>query len=232
MIRKIIKIDKEKCDGCGLCVPACHEGALQIIDGKARLVKESYCDGLGDCLGECPRGAISMEEREADPFDQQAVTENRQKTAVPRGCPGSTAMSLPKKAAPTPGKREEQESMLQQWPVQLHLVSPQAPYWHQADILVAASCVPVAFGDFQSKLLQERKIVIACPKLDRTEGYLEKLTAILKHNQIASVTVAHMEVPCCSGLVSLVEQALSACGKVIPYRRIKVGIQGGILEEK
>lgn len=231
MIRKIIRIDEEKCDGCGLCVPSCAEGALKIVKGKAKLVKEAYCDGLGNCLGDCPRGAITIEEREADPFDEEAVQEHLEEKLTPRGCPGMTAMSFA-------GKKEEPEpervtgSMLGQWPVQLHLVSPAAPYWRNADMLIAASCVPVAFGDFQNRLLKNRRIVIACPKLDRTEGYLEKLTEILRHNEISSVTVAHMEVPCCSSLVAMVERALADSGKVIPYRRIKIGIQGDILEEK
>jgi len=232
MLRKIIRIDKEKCDGCGLCVPACAEGALQIVNGKAHLVKESYCDGLGDCLGECPQGAISMEEREADPFDEAAVAEQAKRSAATAGCPGMAAMSFSKTASPPAAADADQPSMLEQWPVQLHLVNPQAPYWHQADVLVAASCAPVALGSFQERLLRGRRIVIACPKLDRTEGYVEKLTAILKRNQVASITVAHMEVPCCSGLVAMVEKALADCGKIIPYRRVKVGIQGRILEEK
>lgn len=231
MIRKIITIDEEKCDGCGLCVPSCAEGALRIVNGKAKLVKDSFCDGLGNCLGDCPRGAITMEEREADPFDEEAVQEHLEKPKAPGGCPGMAAMSFAgKKAEQEPEK--ETGSMLRQWPVQLHLVSPAAPYWKNADILIAASCVPVAFGGFQKRLLKDRRIVIACPKLDRTEGYLEKLTEILRHNDISSVTVAHMEVPCCSGLVAMVERALADSGKVIPYRRIKIGIQGDILEEK
>jgi len=232
MKRKIIKIDEEKCDGCGLCVPSCAEGALQMVEGKARLVKDSYCDGLGNCLGECPRGAITIEERDADAFDEKAVIALLEQKAKPPGCPGMAAMSF----QATSGRREEppckQASTLEQWPVQLHLVSPVAPYWSGADVLISASCVPVSFGDFQQKLLKGRRIVIACPKLDRTEGYLEKLASILKENDVASVTVAHMEVPCCSGLVAMVERALALSGKVIPYRRIKIGIQGDVLEEK
>jgi len=233
MKRKIITIDEEKCDGCGLCVPACAEGALQIVNGKAKLVKDSYCDGLGNCLGDCPRGAISMEEREADPFDEKAAMAHVE-AGSPAGCPGVASMSFSAPEAVEKNRPAEGPfpSMLEQWPVQLHLVNPGAPYWHKADILIAASCVPVSFGDFQKKLLRGRKVVIACPKLDRTEGYVEKLTAILKYNEISSVTVAHMEVPCCSGLVAMAEKALADSGKVIPYRRIKIGIQGNILEEK
>jgi ferredoxin len=231
MKRKIITIDEEKCDGCGLCVPACAEGALAVVNGKARLVKESYCDGLGNCLGDCPRGAITMEEREADPFDEEAVNERMKREIAGGGCPGMAAMSF-SSTSKQPREQAPAESMLEQWPVQLHLVNPKAPWWRNADILIAASCVPVAFGGFQSALLKGRRIVIACPKLDRTEGYVEKLTDILKHNRIASVTVAHMEVPCCSGLVAMADRALAASGKVIPYRRVKIGIQGDILEER
>ncbi len=232
MIRKIISIDEEKCDGCGLCVPSCAEGALQIVNGKAKLVKDSFCDGLGNCLGDCPRGAITIEEREADPFDEEAVKEHLEKPQAHAGCPGMAAMSFgePWEERPEPGSTVP--SMLGQWPVQLHLVSPAAPYWKNADVLIAASCVPVAFGDFQNRLLKNRRIVIACPKLDRTEGYVEKLTEIFRHNDIASVTVAHMEVPCCSGLVAMVERALADSGKVLPYRKVKIGIQGQVLEEK
>jgi ferredoxin len=199
------------------------EGALQIVEGKARLVRDSFCDGLGNCLGECPQGAITIQEREADAFDEEAVIAHS-------GCPGTVSKSFSvngENRVP-----QIQASMLGQWPVQLHLVSPGAPYWNNADLLIAASCVPVSFGDFQQKLLSGRRIVIACPKLDRTEGYLEKLTAIIKENSIASVTVTHMEVPCCSGLVAMVEKALALSGKVLPYRKIKISIQGEILEEK
>jgi ferredoxin len=232
MIRKIISIDEEKCDGCGLCVPSCAEGALQIVNGKAKLVKDSFCDGLGNCLGDCPRGAITIEEREADPFDEEAVKEHLDKPQAPAGCPGMAAMSFSGHRDKELEPGETVPSMLRQWPVQLHLVSPAAPYWKDADVLIAASCVPVALGDFQNRLLKNRRIVIACPKLDRTEGYLEKLTEIFRHNDISSVTVAHMEVPCCSGLVAMVERALADSGKVLPYRRMKIGIQGQVLEEK
>ena len=232
MKRKIITIDEEKCDGCGLCVPACEEGALGIVDGKARLLKDSYCDGLGNCLGDCPRGAITIEEREADPFDEEAVRAHlSDEPASGGGCPGMANLSFPGKPRET-GLKSEVASRLEQWPVQLHLVDPGAPWWNGADILIAASCVPVSFGDFQSRLLAGRRIVIACPKLDRTQGYVEKLTAIMRRNNVASVTVAHMEVPCCNGLVAMVEKALSESGKVIPYRRIKIGIQGDLLEER
>jgi ferredoxin len=236
MKRNIIRIDEEKCDGCGLCVPSCAEGALEIINGKAKLVGDSFCDGMGNCLGDCPRDAIRIEEREADAFDEEAVLSHAKQVkqeAEPAhtGCPGMKTMSF-KPGGSLTAAQVSLPSMLEQWPVQLHLVSPSAPYWNNADILVAASCVPVVFGDFQQKLLKNRRIVIACPKLDRTEGYLEKLTSILKVNSISSVTVAYMEVPCCSGLYAMVEKALSLSGKAIPYRRIKIGIRGEVMEEK
>ena len=235
MKRKIIRINEEKCDGCGLCVPSCSEGALQIVNGKARLVKDSFCDGLGDCLGDCPRGAITIEEREADAFDGVAAMARAEAVNKPQpvlsGCPGTKAMSF-KSGEIKSDTLQLKTSMLEQWPVQLHLVTPVAPYWQNADLLIAASCVPVAFGEFHAKFLKGRKVVIACPKLDRTEGYLEKLTEIMKYNSIASVTVVHMEVPCCSGLVAMVEKALALSGKVIPYRRVKIGVRGEILEEK
>jgi ferredoxin len=214
MKRNIIRIDEEKCDGCGLCVPSCAEGALEIINGKAKLVGDSFCDGMGNCLGDCHAKQVKQE---AEPAHT--------------GCPGMKTMSF-KPGGSLTAAQVSLPSMLEQWPVQLHLVSPSAPYWNNADILVAASCVPVVFGDFQQKLLKNRRIVIACPKLDRTEGYLEKLTSILKINSISSVTVAYMEVPCCSGLYAMVEKALSLSGKAIPYRRIKIGIRGEVMEEK
>ena len=238
MKRKIIMIDEKKCNGCGLCVPACHEGALAIVDGKARLVKDSYCDGLGDCLGECPQGAITIEERDVDPYDEAAVRKHladREKAAAKPappagGCPGLRAFSLatPKPApaaAPAP-------SSLSQWPIQLHLVSPQAPYWQGSDLLIAADCVLAAYPDLHGKLLKGRKLIIACPKLDDTGNHVAKLAAIFAGNDIRSLTVARMEVPCCGGLSHIVEQALAASGRSIPLETVTIGIQGGILGRK
>ncbi|MFO7820709.1 MAG: 4Fe-4S dicluster domain-containing protein, partial [Lentisphaeria bacterium] len=249
MKRKIIKIDKEKCDGCGLCVPACHEGALQIVDGKATLVKDSYCDGLGDCLGECPQGAISFEMREADAYDEQAVQERlQQQTAeksgdesgLPKpggGCPGLAAFSFDDEddEAASPSEELESEaeadSALRQWPVQLKLVPVEAPYWQEADLLVAADCVPTAYGGFHSKLLDGKRLVIACPKLDDTAGYVDKLAAILSRNDIKSLTVAIMEVPCCGGLERKVREALSRSGKDIPLNILEIGVHGDLREK-
>ena len=223
--RNIIHIDEDKCNGCGLCVPACEEGALQIVDGKARLVKEIYCDGLGNCLGECPQGAITIEQREADPFDEEAVAEHLKEQAAEEatpspsgggcsgGCPGSAIMDLmrggdSRKSAPS--NQESPDSALRQWPVQLHLVNPDAPYWQDADLLIAADCVPVAYAGFHSELLEGRRVIIACPKLDDTSSYAAKLAALFSRNTIKSVTVAHMEVPCCSGLGQIVQAAAAA----------------------
>ncbi len=262
MKRNIIHIDEEKCDGCGLCITACHEGALQIVDGKARLVKDSYCDGLGNCLGECPQGAITIEERDAAPFDEKAVAARMaaQNSADPApaappaggcpgmrlldftadanaapspghggGCPGSAAQSFTGQGAPD-NTSADVPSQLRQWPVQLALVPPSAPYWENADLLVAADCVAHAYGNFHNELLKDRRLVIACPKLDNIQPYIEKMTAILQLNAIRSVTVARMDVPCCGGIVNIVEEALEAAGKAIPFEIITVGIRGDVVE--
>ena len=256
MKRKIIKIDREKCDGCGLCVPACHEGAIEIIDGKATLVKDSYCDGLGDCLGECPQGAISFETREADPYDKAAVKARleQRRTGSPDageaakspklggGCPGLAAFSFDDNSgdeqdensnnpAPRPGENHKAASELRQWPVQLKLVPVQAPYWDQADLLVAADCVPTAYADFHAHLLRDRRLVIACPKLDDTAGYTEKLAEILAGNDIRSVTVAIMEFPCCGGLDRMVRQAVTLSGRDIPVKTATAGVRGSLTAE-
>jgi ferredoxin len=242
MKRKIIRIDETKCNGCGLCVTACHEGALQIVDGKARLVKESYCDGLGNCLSECPQDAIIIEEREADPFDEAAVAANLAAAqAKPQaspgiahaGCPGLRAFAFAanSQAEAVPQNAPEAVSELRQWPVQLALVPTTAPYWRDADILVAADCVSCAYGNFQAGLLRGKRLIIACPKLDDTSPYVDKLTAILRHNAVHSITVAHMEVPCCTGIVRLVETAVRNSGKQLPLCRVKIGVQGELLEQ-
>lgn len=219
--RKIIKIDESKCTGCGDCIPNCHEGALQIIDGKARLVNDVFCDGLGACLGHCPEGAITIEEREAEPYDEAKVKEalkkeETHKTHAHNGaCPGLKVMDFKGGA-----------SELRQWPVQIKLVPPSAPYLKNADLLVAADCVPFAYADFHGDLLSGKTLLIGCPKLDDAELYVEKLTEILKNNDIKSITCAHMEVPCCFGLVSIVKQALEASGKKIPFCETTIGIKG------
>lgn len=224
--RKIIVVDKDKCNGCGHCVSACAEGALQIVDGKASLISEIYCDGLGACIGKCPQDAIKIEEREAKAFDEEAVKAKSIKSA---GCPGMRSFSISREknkgSVPHHGKYI---SELSQWPVQLHLVPVNAPYWNGAELLLSADCVPFAYAGFHAELLKGKKVINACPKLDDTEPYLEKLTAILRENNIKSITVAYMEVPCCSGIVQLAKSALENCGRKISFSTIKIGINGEI----
>jgi NAD-dependent dihydropyrimidine dehydrogenase PreA subunit len=236
--RKIIRIDEEKCDGCGQCADACAEGAIQMIGGKARLVSESYCDGLGVCIGECPRGAIAIEEREAAEFDADAVKrhpahrphDHAKKQAHPpivpdvygRGhvCSGSLAQTLrPNKVVPRDAGGPQSEataSALGNWPVQIRLVPVRAPYFDGAHLLITADCVPFAFPDFHRRLLAGKTVLIGCPKLDDPELYRQKLAEIFRQNDIQSVEVAHMEVPCCFGLVQIVKSALAMAGRQIP----------------
>jgi NAD-dependent dihydropyrimidine dehydrogenase PreA subunit len=276
MIRKIVAIDDEKCDGCGQCVPACVEGAIRLEAGKARLSSDVLCDGLGACLGECPRGAITIVEREAEAFlevsHEAAVARlvgHRPALSVvpplpePAGCPGSRAMSWgdgsrgappaqprvepcpplardsrprlaviesanpPRAAEPLPPAANG--SKLGQWPVQLHLVSTGAPYFQNADLLVAADCVPFAYARFHEDLLDGRRVVIGCPKLDDNRFYLEKLTELFRRSSVRSVTVAKMRVPCCAGIAWAARQALAAAGRNVPYREVTVGVRGEIL---
>jgi len=251
MKRKIITIDEELCDGCGNCVTACSEGALQIVDGKAKLVKEDFCDGFGDCIGDCPTGALRIEERESKPFNIEATKEyllqTKGKEAVrrmeeaqkkhdakgqqtlPCGCPGSFSQAIcPTKAsqATAPGKLMPH---LRNWPVQISLLPIKAPYYKGTDLLVAADCCAYAYAGFHKDFIKGHTLAIGCPKLDDSGAYREKLSAILKENDIRSVTVAYMEVPCCAGLVKLVEAAVKDSGKRIPVRKTKIGIQGGIV---
>ncbi len=246
--RTIIKIDEEKCDGCGLCVPGCAEGAIQIVDGKARLVSETYCDGLGDCLGECPRGALSIEEREAPEFDQQAVNEHLAKTkagisatlhakteSLPCGCPGTLSRTL-KPTKTTPGSEqaptsEHAQSALINWPVQLALTPTTAPYFQNADLLIAADCVGFALPDMHARFLPGRTLVVACPKLDDAQAHQDKLAQIIAGNEIKSIHALYMEVPCCSGLVRLVKDALAATGKKVPLKLTQIGINSATLSE-
>jgi NAD-dependent dihydropyrimidine dehydrogenase PreA subunit len=251
MLRKIVTIDRDKCDGCGLCVPSCAEGAIKIIDGKAVLAADNLCDGLGACLGECPRDAITVEEREADGFDEAAVEQHlasqgrpatSQHHAAPApaapshphhggGCPGSRAMSFARPqetpAAEAPGSRQSQ---LAQWPVQLHLVSTSAPYFQGADLLITADCVPVAYAGYHEDFLKGRAVVMGCPKLDDNQFYQQKLTELFIRSDIRSVTVLKMEVPCCGGIAVAARQAIAASGKQIPYSEVTIGIQGQIRE--
>jgi len=234
-LRKIVKIDEEKCNGCGLCVPSCAEGAIQIIDGKAKLISEQYCDGLGACLGECPQGAITIEEREANEFDEQAVEQHLQAKEqvtdeLPCGCPSATVTQFEIRTETEIPATEIAgtipESMLAHWPVQLTLVPPFAPFLQKADLLLAADCVPFAYPGFHREFLKDHALVIACPKLDNFEAHLRKLTEILRHSEPNSLTVVHMEVPCCSGLVHMAKQAILASGKDIPLKEIMIGIKG------
>ena len=228
MKRKIIKIDEEKCNGCGLCIPDCHEGALKIVDGKAKLVAEALCDGLGDCLGNCPTGALVVEEREADAFDEEKVKENsvQQRT----GCPGTQMQDFTQNK-PTVGVSPVSEgSELRQWPVELKLLSPSAPYFKDADIVVAADCVPFSFSNFHSRFLKGKILIVFCPKLDNaSEEYIDKMSEIFRINNIKSITIVHMEVPCCSGTVNLVEEALKKSGKNIIIKDYTISLQGEII---
>ena len=234
-LRKIIRIDDEKCDGCGVCVPSCAEGALQIIDGKARLVSEKYCDGLGACLGECPQGALIIEERESEDFDEEAVNhylagEEPLAEPLPCGCPGTTVKQFEAQAQAEiespPITTPSPKSVLSQWPVQLTLVPPGAPFLQGADLLLAADCVPFAYAGFHQDFLREHALLVACPKLDDYEAHQQKLIQILRQSGVKSLTVVHMEVPCCFGLVHMAKQAIALSGKDIPFKELAVGVRG------
>ncbi len=230
MIRKIIKIDEEKCNGCGICVNACHEGAIEMINGKAKLTREDYCDGLGDCLPTCPTGAITFEEREAPAYDEAAVLASKQKKApLPCGCPGMQSKSINREHCSIPNSVPVTTSQLSQWPVQIKLVPINAPYFNDANLLVAADCTAYAYGNFHNEFIRNHVTLIGCPKLD--EGnYTEKLTAILENNNIKSVTVVRMEVPCCGGIEYAVKTALQTSGKFIPWRVVTISTDGRIIE--
>lgn len=289
MKRTIIKIDESLCDGCGACIQGCHEGALQLIDGKARMISDLFCDGLGACIGDCPLGAIELEEREAEPYDERAVMERivpkGEKTiiahlthlrdhkemellqqgldylkehnialslpeekpqvrphvrpAAPSGCPGAQAFSF----APTPVASQartahqtqnasQPQSQLRQWPVQLHLLNPQAGYFREADVVLAADCAAYTYGDFHNRFMAGRTLAIACPKLDSgKESYIEKLTEMIDSAQIRTLTVVIMEVPCCGGLIQLARAAADRAMRKIPIRQVVIGIQGAVLSE-
>jgi len=270
--RKIIKIDENKCTGCGLCIPNCPEGALQIIDGKARLISDLFCDGLGACIGHCPEGAIVFEEREAEPYNEKKVMENIVKQGkntiiahlkhlkehnkheylkqamevlkeknidiplevvtlasgpLPCGCPGSSVKDF--KAKPKGGKTEsysQQESQLRHWPVQIMLVPALAPFLQDADLLIAADCVPFAYADFHNELLKDKVLLVGCPKLDNISVYEEKFNQIFKNNNVKTITYVRMEVPCCFGMVPVLKKVISDSGKHIPLKEIVISIKG------
>jgi len=252
-VREMVNIDEEKCDGCGLCVPSCAEGAIQIIDGKAKLVADNLCDGLGACLGDCPQGAITIEKREADEFDEEAVAKRLAEigcepephhtapASLPAGgcpstrvqsfgggCPSAQVKSVAPQASDAGDVPGQRPSELRQWPVQLHLVPPTAPFLQGADVLMAADCVPFAYADFHKDMLKDKALLIACPKLDDGQAYMEKLTQMFAGSGIKSLTIAIMEVPCCSGLVSIVKQAMAKSGASIPVDTVVVGVSGSI----
>lgn len=227
MKRKIVQIDQEKCNGCGECIPNCVEGALKIVDGKAKLVSDKYCDGLGACLGHCPQDAINIIEREATEYEEDAVRSKQIRAIheLPRqACPGSQIRQ--QRPSPAASNDTTVNSQLSHWPIQLHLVPVSAPFFQNADLLIAASCVPFSYGEFHRVILAGRSLIIACPKLDKTELYLEKLTEIFRQNDIKSVTVAIMEVPCCQGLLRLVRQALKDSGKKMSITVETITVKG------
>lgn len=277
LMREIIRIDEEKCNGCGLCIPNCPEGALQIIDGKARLISDLFCDGLGACIGHCPEGAITVEKREAQPYDERKVMENiiKQGTNVIKAhllhlkdhgefkflreaidflaekniaispkeflqtehahihaspsCPGAQVMDFTaQEDHEEAGTKQKRTTKLKQWPVQIKLVPPIAPYLNNSDLLIAADCVPFAYPDFHDDFLKGKIVLIGCPKLDDAQYYVDKITQILQQNNIESITVLHMEVPCCFGMMQLVKNAIAASGKEIPLEDITIGIKGDI----
>jgi len=260
MKRKIIRIDEDLCNGCGECVIGCAEGALQIVDGKAKLVKEQFCDGFGDCIGECPTGALTIEEREAEEFDIEATTENLRETqgedAVKRmedanaahdrgehpahgggGCPGSRMRAALKDESTEPATQSTgipghvNTSELNQWPIQIHLVSPGAPFFQNRELVVLSTCAPIASADCHWRFIRGRGVVVGCPKLDRTEGYAEKLGAILKDTTIPKVIVVRLEVPCCGGLSMIVKQAVELSGRTdLEVEEVTLSLSGDVLQ--
>ena len=229
MIRKIIQIDHQKCNGCGACAAACHEGAIAMVEGKAQLMRDDYCDGLGDCLPACPTGAISFVVREAASYDEAAVLAAKAKKAetLPCGCPGTAAKAIHRQQAPA--ACAPQQSQLRQWPVQIKLAPVNAPWFDGADVLVAADCTAYAYGNFHQEFIRGRVTLVGCPKLDSVD-YAEKLTEILRNNAIRSVTVVRMEVPCCGGMVNAVKKALQLSGRSIPCQVVTISTDGRILK--
>lgn len=231
MIRRIIEINREKCNGCGACAAACHEGAIAMVDGKAQLMRDDYCDGLGDCLPACPTGAITFVEREAAAYDEAAVlaAKAKKEEKLPCGCPGSAARAIHREESPC-DVRTPQQSQLRQWPVQIKLVPVNAPYFDGANLLIAADCTAYAYANFHQDFIRGKVTLVGCPKLDDVD-YSEKLTEILRQNNIKSVTVVRMEVPCCGGLEYAVRTALQNCGKLLPWQVKTISIKGELLDD-
>ena len=232
MIRKIIQINEAKCNGCGACAAACHEGAIAMVDGKAQLMRDDYCDGLGDCLPACPTGAISFVVREAAAYDEAAVlaAKAKKEETLPCGCPGTAAKAIHREEVPA-SVCQTPASQLRQWPVQIKLAPVNAPWFDGADVLVAADCTAYAYGNFHQAFIKGRITLVGCPKLDSVD-YAEKLTEILKNNHIRSITVVRMEVPCCGGMVNAVKKALQLSGKSIPCNVVTISTDGRILDRK
>lgn len=230
MIRKIIKIDEEKCNGCGACAVACHEGAIDMIDGKAKLTRENYCDGLGDCLPVCPVDAISFEEREAPEYDEKAVKQAQMKNSadtLPCGCPGTQSKAL--KREPISAVTQNIESQLMQWPCQIKLVPVNAPYFDDANLLIAADCTAYAYGNFHNEFMRGHITIVGCPKLDEGD-YGDKLTQIIASNNIKSVKIVRMEVPCCGGIENAAKRAIQNSEKFIPWQVVTISTDGKIIE--
>lgn len=233
MIRKIIKIDEEKCNGCGACAAACHEGAIEMVNGKAKLTREDYCDGLGDCLPACPTNAITFEEREAPAYDEEAVRQSKMKdfgVKLPCGCPGTQSKAIKREASTQPVKSVSVTSQLSQWPCQIKLVPVNAPYFENANLLIAADCTAYAYANFHNDFIRNHITLIGCPKLDEGD-YAEKLTQIIGNNNIKSVKIVRMEVPCCGGIENAVKRALQASGKFIPWQVVTISTDGRIIEQ-
>ncbi|MBQ8541718.1 MAG: 4Fe-4S binding protein [Clostridia bacterium] len=232
MIRKIIRIDEDKCNGCGACAAACHEGAIEMVNGKAKLTREDYCDGLGDCLPACPTNAITFEEREAPAYNEAAVLANKKKkeaAPLPCGCPGTQARAINRTIEEPLASTPAVQSCLSQWPVQIKLVPINAPYFENANLLIAADCTAYAYGNFHNEFMKSSVTLIGCPKLDEGD-YSEKLTSIIANNNIKSVTIVRMEVPCCGGIENAAKKALIASGKFIPWRVVTISTDGRILD--
>ena len=242
MKRNIISIDENKCNGCGLCISACHEGAIELVSGKAKLISDEYCDGLGDCLPQCPMDAIKIVERDAASYDEEAVSlkkeQNNKKENLPCGCPGTMEKSIKRNVNLNVKQAQNKissvlelqvDSELNQWPVQLKLVNSKAGFLKGADILIAADCTAYAYGDFHKEFIKGRVTLIGCPKLDDNDYYKQKIAEILKNNDIKSITVVRMEVPCCAGIVSSVKEAMLLAEIIVPYKEVTIGINGVII---